>query len=101
MLNSSDAVPLRQFGRYDMKIEAIGFGGRHLGNAPDQSTAVRLVRQGAGTGLEGTIRETCRLKAFDGRMERFNTTKKYDSDLGREMRGFQSSTELPREGDHL
>jgi predicted aldo/keto reductase-like oxidoreductase len=41
------------------------------------------------------IRETCRLDASDGHMELFKTTKKYDGDLGREMHGFPSSTELP------
>ena len=42
-----------------------------------------------------TIRETCRLEASDGHLELFKTTKKYDGDLGREMHGFPSSTELP------
>jgi uncharacterized protein len=51
MPNSSDAIPLRQFGRHDVKISAIGFGGHHLGDAPDQSTAVRLVRQAVDGGI--------------------------------------------------
>ena len=46
-----DAIPLRQFGRHDVKISAIGFGGHHLGDAPDQSTAVRLVRQAVDGGI--------------------------------------------------
>jgi predicted aldo/keto reductase-like oxidoreductase len=48
---NSDAIPLRQFGRHDVKISAIGFGGHHLGDAPDESTAVRLVRQAVDGGI--------------------------------------------------
>ena len=48
---NGDAIPLRQFGRHDVKISAIGFGGHHLGDAPDQSTAVRLVRQAVDGGI--------------------------------------------------
>src|ERR1700721_3595711 len=51
MPNSSDANPPRQFGRHDVKISAIGFGGHHLGDAPDESTAVRLVRQAVDGGI--------------------------------------------------
>jgi aryl-alcohol dehydrogenase-like predicted oxidoreductase len=47
MPNTTNApIPLRQFGRHhDVKISALGFGGHHLGDAPDQRTAIRLVRQ--------------------------------------------------------
>jgi uncharacterized protein len=48
---NGDAIPLRQFGRHDVKISAIGFGGHHLGDAPDQSTAVRLIRQAVDGGV--------------------------------------------------
>ena len=51
MPNTSNAIPLRQFGRHDVKISAIGFGGHHLGDAPDESTAVRLVRQAVDGGI--------------------------------------------------
>jgi len=51
MPSNSDAIPLRQFGRHDVKISAIGFGGHHLGDAPDVSTAVRLVRQAVDGGI--------------------------------------------------
>jgi predicted aldo/keto reductase-like oxidoreductase len=44
-------IPLRQFGRHNVKISAMGFGGHHLGDAPDQSTAVRLVRQAVDGGI--------------------------------------------------
>jgi len=42
-----------------------------------------------------TIRDGCRFDASDGHMELFKTSKIYDADLGREMHGFSSSTELP------
>src|ERR1700691_4112973 len=51
MPNTSAAIPMRQFGRHDAKISAIGFGGHHLGDAPDQITAVRLVRQTVDGGI--------------------------------------------------
>jgi hypothetical protein len=43
MPNTSDAIPLRQFGRHKVKISAVGFGGHHLGDAPDEKAAVRMV----------------------------------------------------------
>ena len=42
-----------------------------------------------------TVRETCRFDAADGHLELFKTTKKYDGNLGREMHGFASASELP------
>ena len=51
MPNTSNAIPLRQFGRHNVKISAIGFGGHHLGDAPDENTAVRLVRQAVDGGI--------------------------------------------------
>src|SRR5438270_1105750 len=46
------AIPLRQFGRHqDVKISAVGFGGHHLGDAPDLQTAIRLVRQAVDGGV--------------------------------------------------
>jgi predicted aldo/keto reductase-like oxidoreductase len=46
------AIPLRQFGRHqDVKISAVGFGGHHLGDAPDERTAIRLVRQAVDGGV--------------------------------------------------
>jgi hypothetical protein len=41
------------------------------------------------------IRDACRSDAADGHLELFKTTKKYDGDLGREMHGFPSGTEVP------
>jgi uncharacterized protein len=51
MPNTSDAIPLRPFGSHEVKISALGFGGHHLGDAPDESTAVRLVRQAVDGGI--------------------------------------------------
>jgi uncharacterized protein len=51
MANSVSAIPLRQFGRHRVKISALGFGGHHLGDAPDEHTAVRLVREAVDGGI--------------------------------------------------
>jgi hypothetical protein len=51
MSNTGDAIPLWPFGRHKVKISALGFGGHHLGDAPDESSAVRLVRQAVDGGI--------------------------------------------------
>jgi len=43
--SSSASIPLRPFGRADAKISILGFGGHHLGDAPDEKTAVRIVSE--------------------------------------------------------
>jgi predicted aldo/keto reductase-like oxidoreductase len=49
---SGGSIPQRAFGKNDsVKISALGFGGHHLGDAQDQPTATRLVRQA----IEGGI----------------------------------------------
>src|ERR1700754_4032124 len=48
---NGNLIPLRQFGRHEVRISAVGFGGHHLGDAPDQRTAVRLVRQAVDGGI--------------------------------------------------
>jgi predicted aldo/keto reductase-like oxidoreductase len=48
---NGNAIPLRKFGRHEIKISALGFGGHHLGDAPDEGTAVRLVRQAVDGGI--------------------------------------------------
>ena len=46
------AIPQRPFGRHhDVTISALGFGGHHLGDAPDEQTAVRLVHEAVDTGI--------------------------------------------------
>ena len=74
MPNNVGAIPLRQFGRHQVRISALGFGGHHLGDAPDERTAVRLVRE-----------------AVDGSITFFDNCW----NLGREMHGFPSASELP------
>jgi uncharacterized protein len=36
-------IPLRKFGKHDVQISALGFGGHHLGDADDEKTAVKMV----------------------------------------------------------
>jgi len=103
MPNTSDAIPLRPFGRHKVKISALGFGGHHLGDAPDEGAAVRLVRQAVDGGV--TFFDNCweyhrgKTEAWMGAAEALEQAKKqgkkYDGDLGREMHGFPSSAELP------
>jgi uncharacterized protein len=46
------AIPQRPFGRHhDVTISALGFGGHHLGDAPDEQTAVRLVHEAVDAGI--------------------------------------------------
>ena len=56
-LASTGSIPLRNFGRTDVKISALGFGGHHLGEAPDEKTAVELIRQAVDGGI--TFYDNC------------------------------------------
>ena len=38
-------IPLRNFGKTDVKISALGVGGHHLGAANDEAAAVELVHR--------------------------------------------------------
>ena len=53
----SGTIPLRKFGRSDAKISALGFGGHHLGDAPDQKTAVEIIHQAVDGGI--TFYDNC------------------------------------------
>jgi aryl-alcohol dehydrogenase-like predicted oxidoreductase len=44
-------IPVRQFGRHGVTVSALGFGGHHLGDAPDQASAVRLVQEAVDGGV--------------------------------------------------
>ena len=44
-------IPTRLFGRTRVQVSALGFGGHHLGDAADESVAVRLVRDAVGGGV--------------------------------------------------
>lgn len=51
------SIPLRQFGKHDAKISILGFGGHHLGEAPDVKTAVEIVHQAVDGGI--TFYDNC------------------------------------------
>jgi uncharacterized protein len=45
-------IPLRPFGKHkDVQVSALGFGGHHLGDAPDAPTAIRLVQHAVDGGI--------------------------------------------------
>ena len=44
-------IPLRKFGRADAQVSALGFGGHHLGEAPDEKNAVQIVHQAVDGGI--------------------------------------------------
>jgi aryl-alcohol dehydrogenase-like predicted oxidoreductase len=48
---STGAIPLRQFGHSDAKTSVLGFGGHHLGEAPDVKTAIRIVQEAVDGGI--------------------------------------------------
>jgi aryl-alcohol dehydrogenase-like predicted oxidoreductase len=50
-LTSSGTISVRKFGRSDAKISALGFGGHHLGDAPDAKTAVEIIHQAVDGGI--------------------------------------------------
>ena len=54
---SSGTISLRKFGRSDAKISAPGFGGHHLGDAPDTKTAVEIIHQAVDGGI--TFYDNC------------------------------------------
>ena len=54
---SSGTIPLRKFGRSDANISALGFGGHHLGDAPDEKTAVEIIHQAVDGGI--TFYDNC------------------------------------------
>jgi aryl-alcohol dehydrogenase-like predicted oxidoreductase len=44
-------IPLRNFGRTDVKISALGLGGHHLGDAKDEATAIQIVNEAIDGGI--------------------------------------------------
>jgi aryl-alcohol dehydrogenase-like predicted oxidoreductase len=54
---SSGTIPLRKFGHSDVRISALGFGGHHLGDAPDARTAVEIIHQAVDGGI--TFYDNC------------------------------------------
>jgi len=51
------SIPLRKFGRSDVQISALGFGGHHIGEAPDEKTAVQMVHEAVDGGI--TFYDNC------------------------------------------
>jgi uncharacterized protein len=46
------AIPRRPFGRHsDVKISALGLGGHHIGQAPDEATAIAIMNQAIDGGV--------------------------------------------------
>jgi aryl-alcohol dehydrogenase-like predicted oxidoreductase len=45
------SMPLKQFGRADIKVSALGLGGHHLGAAKDESAAVAIVHAALDGGI--------------------------------------------------
>jgi aryl-alcohol dehydrogenase-like predicted oxidoreductase len=54
---ATGSIPLRKFGRSDAQISALGFGGHHLGDAPDEKTAVRVIQEAVDGGI--TFYDNC------------------------------------------
>jgi len=46
------AIPRRRFGRTDIQVSAIGIGGWHLGDAPDEGEAIRIVHEAIDAGID-------------------------------------------------
>ncbi|HLK63130.1 MAG TPA: aldo/keto reductase [Bryobacteraceae bacterium] len=49
--SQSSSIPMRQFGKHEDRISALGFGGHHLGDAEDENTAIRLVHEAVDGGV--------------------------------------------------
>lgn len=45
------SIPLRKFGRSDVMVSALGMGGHHLGDVPDEKSAVTLIQQAVDGGI--------------------------------------------------
>src|SRR5258708_4230458 len=65
-MQATDAIPLRQFGRATDHISALGFGGHHLGDAPNVEAAIRLVHEAIDGGI--TFFDNC-WEYWNGRSE--------------------------------
>src|ERR1700739_4234160 len=47
----TSGIPLRKFGRHDVKVSALGFGGHHLGDAESVQVAMRMVQEAVDNGI--------------------------------------------------
>jgi uncharacterized protein len=46
-----DSIPTRNFGKHDVRVSILGFGGHHLGDAENEQVAVRLVQEAVDNGV--------------------------------------------------
>ena len=46
-----DTIPTRKFGKHDVRVSILGFGGHHLGDAENEAVAVRLVQEAVDNGI--------------------------------------------------
>ena len=44
-------VPMRKFGRHDVKVSAIACGGHHIGDAPEEKIAIQIVNEALDGGI--------------------------------------------------
>lgn len=49
--DATHAIPRRRFGRHPVTVSALGLGGHHLGDAPDDRTAIAMVRRALDGGV--------------------------------------------------
>ena len=75
MERSAREVPLRPFGRADVKVSALGLGGHHLGEVETVEDAIRLVHEAIDGGI--TFFDNC-WEYYNGRTEDW---------LGRALKG--------------
>jgi aryl-alcohol dehydrogenase-like predicted oxidoreductase len=78
----SSCIPLRRFGKSDVKVSALGLGGHHLGAAKDEQTAVDIVHQA----IDGGV-------AFFDNCWEYNRGKSEDW-LGKGLRGHRKNVFL-------
>ena len=81
-------IPLRSFGKTDVKISALGLGGHHLGAAKDEATAVAIVHRAIDGGIT----------FFDNCWE-YNRGKSEDW-LGKGLRGLRDRAFVMTQGLH-
>jgi uncharacterized protein len=78
----NNEIPLRSFGKTNVKISALGLGGHHLGAAEDEATAVEIVHRAVDGGIT----------FFDNCWE-YNRGKSEDY-LGKGLKGLRDRTFL-------
>src|SRR5438128_1983519 len=48
---SSSGIPQRKFGRHEVQVSALGFGGHHLGDTENEQVAIRMVQEAVDNGI--------------------------------------------------